>query len=242
MRNHLTPPQSPLAGVVIGFSGPIRMDSLADGAGRIVELLAEHPPDPQDHTGLICRCTVPGSLLPVEVTATTVVNKHELISGAEQDDTTPDTPGAIAFVFDPPSQIGNDIIEGQVSELWVRVRGDFVLDDGGRAVDAEFARAELPTGDGPPTGPLTSRLGLQGGLFESWFRPRRPPEPINVNRASREELLAVRGIGERTADRILRERADRPFADLEDLQRRLRLSRPGWAAIRQALTVAAREE
>ena len=238
-RDNLTNPASPLIGVVIGFSGPISMAALADGAMRIVELLAEHV---QADTGLICRCTVPGRLLPVEVTATTVVNGRELISGAQQDATTAAEPRAIAFVFDPPSRIGNDIIEEQVDELWVRVRGDFVLDVSGRAVDAEFPRAELPTGDGPPAVPVTSRLGLQGGLFESWFRPRRTPLRANVNRASREELLAVRGIGVRTADRILRERADRPFADLEDLRRRLRPSRRTWEAIRQALTATDREE
>ena len=44
-------------------------------------------------------------------------------------------------------------------------RGDFVLDSKGKAVDAEFARAELPTGDHPKS----SVFGIQGGLFESWF-------------------------------------------------------------------------
>jgi hypothetical protein len=40
-----------------------------------------------------------------------------------------------------------------------------VLDSKGKAVDAEFARAELPTGDHPNG----SVFGVQGGLFESWF-------------------------------------------------------------------------
>ena len=34
-------------------------------------------------------------------------------------------------------------------------------------LDAEFARAEFPTGDRPHG----SDLGIQGGLFESWFEP-----------------------------------------------------------------------
>jgi hypothetical protein len=38
-----------------------------------------------------------------------------------------------------------------------------------RAIDAEFVRAELPTGDRPKGSPF----GIQGGLFESWFWVRR---------------------------------------------------------------------
>ena len=74
-------------------------------------------------------------------------------------------------------------ISGSVSDTWafvlsssaanaltslryfrIKVRGDFFLDDDGRAIDAEHARAELPTGDRP----RNSKHGIQGGLFESW--------------------------------------------------------------------------
>ena len=47
----------------------------------------------------------------------------------------------------------------------MRLNGEFVIDDKGRAVDAEFTRAELPTGDRPGG----SAFGAQGGLFQSWF-------------------------------------------------------------------------
>jgi hypothetical protein len=47
----------------------------------------------------------------------------------------------------------------------VNLQGDFVVDINKKAVDAEFARAELPTGDRPSGGPA----GAQGGVFESWF-------------------------------------------------------------------------
>jgi hypothetical protein len=36
-------------------------------------------------------------------------------------------------------------------------------------VDGEFVRAELPPGDRP----AGSDVGIQGGLFESWFRVER---------------------------------------------------------------------
>ena len=61
--------------------------------------------------------------------------------------------------------IAGEILAGKVSDLWILLRGDFVLDSKGKAVDAEFARAELPTGDHPKS----SVFGIQGGLFESWF-------------------------------------------------------------------------
>lgn len=56
-------------------------------------------------------------------------------------------------------------------ELFVRLRGDFVLDqsDPPRAVDANFPRADRPSGDHPAVGQPGSELGIQGGVFESWF-------------------------------------------------------------------------
>ena len=50
-------------------------------------------------------------------------------------------------------------------QFWVRLRCDFVLDQEQRAVDGEFLRAHLPSGDRP----IDGQLGIQGGLFESWF-------------------------------------------------------------------------
>jgi DNA-binding beta-propeller fold protein YncE len=47
----------------------------------------------------------------------------------------------------------------------VRLRGDFVFDGAGKAVSSEFVRAQLPTGEQP----AGSNLGLEGGVFESWF-------------------------------------------------------------------------
>jgi hypothetical protein len=57
----------------------------------------------------------------------------------------------------------------ETGDLFVKLRGDFVLDQRKRAIDAEFARAELSTGDRPSGSPL----GIQGGTFESWFTLRQ---------------------------------------------------------------------
>jgi hypothetical protein len=86
----------------------------------------------------------------------------------------------VAFLLDiRQAPIARDVINGFVPDLWVILRGDFVMDAGdpSRAIDAEFVRGELPTGDRPrpPAGQsLDKQSGIQGGLFESWFtvRPR----------------------------------------------------------------------
>ncbi len=58
-----------------------------------------------------------------------------------------------------------------MTDIWVRLRGDFVLDheDPPRAIDAEFVRHEFDTGDRP----AGSKFGIQGGTFESWFQPKK---------------------------------------------------------------------
>jgi hypothetical protein len=65
----------------------------------------------------------------------------------------------------------NTLQEFDLNDLWIRLRGDFVLDTGdpARAIDAEFVRHEFDTGDRP----RGSTVGVQGGIFESWFTPRR---------------------------------------------------------------------
>jgi competence ComEA-like helix-hairpin-helix protein len=177
-----------------------------------------------------------------------------------------------------------------VNELWVKLRCDFVLDfdevlDRRRAVDGEFVRAQLPTGDRP----RGSKYGIQGGLFESWFWQRdkppapgfdQPPQPgpdgpnlrggtgrgvggagggtrrskrasrpaaydpshVNVNTATRDALLNVNGIGPGTADRILAERREGRFRDIEDFQRRVGPNAASWERMREHITVRGREE
>ena len=82
----------------------------------------------------------------------------------------PSAPG-VAFLFDPETPTGRSILNGEIDDLWVLLRCDFVLDMNtpARAVDGEFVRAQLPTGDRP----AGSQHGIQGGLFESWFFTRQ---------------------------------------------------------------------
>lgn len=110
-----------------------------------------------------CRCNIRGQIIPVnfEVEKETDSNgnvvaiqiKPETVKESE----TSEAPG-VAFLL-------NESLIKETNELWVQFRGDFVLDLTERAIDAEFIRAQLPTGNRRRLNPW----GIQGGLFESWF-------------------------------------------------------------------------
>ena len=123
---------------------------------------------------------------------------------------------AAALLFDP-AVFSNETLTGRFE---VAIRCDFVLDQDGRAVDGEHLRGTLPTGDRPAGAPA----GIQGGLFESWVSRRgtfRILGGLDLNAATRDELLAVPGFTNRPAvvDRILARREERGgFTSEEDLQ------------------------
>lgn len=91
----------------------------------------------------------------------------------------------------------------------VRLRGDFILDSAGKAIDARFPRAVLPSGGGPQN----SLLGIQGGVFESWFQREAAGSTgvlthlmtptVSINSATILELATVPGIEIGTAAAIL---------------------------------------
>jgi hypothetical protein len=106
-------------------------------------------------------CALDGAILPV------IFSENNRGSGLIIEATKSKSPApGFAFVFSRVTL--NFIREQKIEEFLVRLRGDFVVDDnneGSRAIDAEFVRGELPTGDRPKN----SKFGIQGGLFESWF-------------------------------------------------------------------------
>jgi hypothetical protein len=111
-----------------------------------------------------CRCAIRGRVVPVAVTsvdATGRIDKAEILPGAG-------TADAIAFLLEREF-VGAVLLERRLDDLWIRLQGEFVVDIDQRAVDAEFTRAELPSGDRPSG----SAFGVQGGLFQSWFEPTR---------------------------------------------------------------------
>ncbi len=127
----------------------------------------------------------------------------------------PLAPGA-ALVFNR-ALLSNDVL-AQPARFTVVLRGDFVVDESGRAVDAEHLRGELTTGSHPSG----SVFGLQGGRFESWAEFRLGliiRGGFDLNTVTREELLTVPTIGPALADRILARRNEvGSFSSLDDLQ------------------------
>jgi len=125
------------------------------------------------------------------------------------------------------------------------VNGKPMLDANGkprhRAIDAEFVRAELPTGNripGAPGGPF----GLQGGLFESWFwlgdRPAaRDLNKISLNTATVDELKTLPHIGNALAARIVAARSASPFQNIEDLLKLHGITKEMLNEIRDRITV-----
>lgn len=98
----------------------------------------------------------PEAVVPVQVVATTgnVITEVQTVTG-------PIAPAALVT-------INTDVVGyliGSNAKVIITLKGDLVIDENGRAVDAEFLRAELPTGDRESGG----LYGVQGGLFESWF-------------------------------------------------------------------------
>ena len=165
LRNIFGHPQFDAAfGVVIAFTGEV----LLDGIDAVHVFQVDVPSilnqeEERERFGLACRCPIVGEVFPVEANISgNFITDATIIPGV-------DRAKAIAFVFD--ERFLQALFEFQVADMWVKLRGDFVLDtnDPARAIDAEFVRHEFDTGDHP----ATSKLGIQGGLFESWFMPVR---------------------------------------------------------------------
>ncbi len=104
-----------------------------------------------------CFCELKGTVIPVQ----NVRLSGGRIRSADPFAGAPTTTDALAFQFS--SQTKN-LIATSGAEVRVTLLGDF-LTAGGRAIDAEFPRAELPTGDHPSG----AKEGIQGGTFLSWF-------------------------------------------------------------------------
>jgi len=160
--------------------------------------------------GLITRFRIPCNVVPLEQIQLT----GSLITAAKTS-AAPLVLGA-ALTFDR-KLLQNDLLPPQ-PRLTMALRGDFVLDEKGRAIDAEHLRADLPTGSHP----IGSRFGLQGGLFESWVdvvANVRIIGDLDINLATRDQLLAAPGIGPALADRIIARRNELGgFTAIEDLQ------------------------
>jgi hypothetical protein len=150
---------------------------------------------------LIQRRLPPRAIVPVDVQ----LSGNQIIRTATN--AADRAPGAL-FIFDS-TMLAN------LTSLQIVVRGDFILDETGeRAIDAEFTRGQLPTGDRPAGGDR----GIQGGRFESWLGLRGDfPDRITINIASRDEIRRLPGMTDAMADAIVVARDATPFNTIDDL-------------------------
>ncbi len=171
--------ETSLRGIVIQFTNAVRVlklnknDPPKEAIATAAEIAARHIFEVSIETQefnlemtVRCRCPLEGLVIPVK---TTQQQDGRIISAQFIPDS--QVPGngddiyivakAMAFCFTP------SVLERLIgaNELWVRLQGDFVVDVDEKAIDAEFVRAELRTGDRPKG----SSFGIQGGVFESWF-------------------------------------------------------------------------
>jgi hypothetical protein len=154
-------------GLVIGFTDEVQVSKTID-AEHVLQVLVNHSTADESRRGFVCRCAIRGRAIPVKLKVDPqgkiVVNAAGRIDTASE--SPPGNARGVAFLLDMQlAPIARDILAGIINDLWIILRGDFVLDTNGNAVDAEFVRAELPSGDRPKS----SLFGIQGGLFESWF-------------------------------------------------------------------------
>ena len=105
----------------------------------------------EGNTYLITDYTTDPSKKDHITTATTKLNANSIF---------PSQGKGIAFI--PWKGTLSDQIDNFV---FISLRGDFIVDTNGRAIDAEFVRGQLPSG----ARPAGSIYGTQGGTFESWF-------------------------------------------------------------------------
>lgn len=211
-------------GLAIGFTRKVTTKGLDD---HIFRVHADHTDADESKLGWRCMCELRGVVIPIEpkFDGDRIAEGFEQPAGSESE--------AIAFI---PVFSADRLIEGGGAELRVELHGEFVLDTGDRkrAIDAEFTRAEFPTGDRP----AGSKAGVQGGLFQSWFRLGRelvPPDAGRVNVAGRTLIEAVPGIGARLAARIVSERERKPFADAADFRARVKPPDHLWERMRDHL-------
>ena len=142
---------------MIAFSNPVRIINPNPQASRnIFQVLVEREEEDQFGLRSICVCQVPGAVIPVGDIET---NNSDLIIRATQTDSPSE---GLAFIRGPESAIS--------SFYRIQLLGDFVIDEEDRAIDAEFTRGQLPTGDRPQGSPF----GIQGGTFRSWLQASTP--------------------------------------------------------------------
>lgn len=142
------------------------------------------------------------------------------------------SPGAEVELADPPA--GIDRLAVHIAGA-VASPGLVTLTRGSRVTDAlTSAGGALPDADLDAVN-LARRVEDE----ERILVPRkgdRVARLLDINQATRTQLIALAGIGEKTADRIIESRTGAPFASSDELVTRRLLSAKEYEAIRDLVT------
>jgi len=152
-------------GFVIVFTGDVQMPSSSDST-RIFQVLFDPQQAADAAVGFENPCALIGTVYAVNATVA-----GNLVTAAAAVSPTPTTTKALAFVPTPGTRTAELLSKSSNADVWVRMRGDFLMDTSTpspRAISAEFVRAQFNTGERPKG----SGLCLEGGLFESWMTLR----------------------------------------------------------------------
>lgn len=195
------------------------------------QLFIERPGE----SDLLMRMRVPHARTPRERTSRASivpVKVEELFDGLIRATTTEESEdSASAFLMLLPEDLLEGLLNAEIEGLQVVIKGNFILDTSDKALDAEFVRATLPTGDRPRGAPR----GIQGGVFESWLSTNRElVRPIDVNSASLRRLQRLPDVGEQRAQSIV---DNREYEDMEDFVSRSGLPESVLRTIRGLITI-----
>lgn len=70
---------------------------------------------------------------------------------------------------------------------------------------------------------------------ETYYLPRKNKHAISLNKATRDQLMSLKGIGEKTADKIIAYRKQTPFTALEDIMKVSGIGEKRYLLYRDAL-------
>jgi len=194
-------------GLALAFgtrNSPERTVQASALTGRTIMLLARQA---IGGTPFFRHIEVEAEIVPAQVIAQSAGNRIlETASAA--------TPEVDAVVILLTTSVADTLVNGRF-QLTIEARGDFILDRRNRAIDAEFVRAELPTGDRQSG----ARLGIQGGQFQSFITAGRLRfNGIDINTGNAGILSGIPGIGLVLARRIIdSRRRTGGFNDIDEL-------------------------
>ncbi|MBI5700932.1 helix-hairpin-helix domain-containing protein [Candidatus Saganbacteria bacterium] len=165
------------------------------------------------------------------------------------------------FVPDPPQKmidhIKNNQQENKSSQIVVHIEGavrnegvfkvsfgtrifDLIKLAGGELASADFSSINLAetVKDGQkiiiPRKVYQDIRGSAGSVSENQDNRERNNKKININRATKEELDALPGVGPATAKKIVNAR---PFNSIEDLKKIPRFSKSGFEKVKDRITL-----